>query len=58
MDQPDCARPSRPLLNGVNSWGSNRKGRAGDAPGLSLPGQALRPCSLVIHALYGLNKGT
>ena len=30
-----------------------RNGRAGIPPGLSLPGQALRPCSLLIRALYG-----
>ena len=30
------------------------EGRAGNPPHLSLPGQALRPCSLLIRALYGL----
>ena len=33
-----------------------RKPRAGDAPGFRFPAEALRPCSLVIHALYGRMK--
>jgi hypothetical protein len=33
-----------------------RKSCAGDASGLSFPGQALRPCSLVIRQLYGLRN--
>src|SRR6267142_3469206 len=46
-----------PCTRWVDASGQS-KGRAGDAPGLSLPGQALRPCSLVIHALYGREKET
>jgi hypothetical protein len=30
-----------------------RKGRAGDTPEPSFSGRPLRPCSLLIHALYG-----
>jgi hypothetical protein len=30
-----------------------RKPHAGDAPALSFPGQGLRPCSPLTHALYG-----
>ena len=30
-----------------------RESRAGDPSGLSFPGQALRPCSQLIRALYG-----
>jgi hypothetical protein len=33
-----------------------RKPRASDATALSLPGQGLRPCSLVNRPLYGPNK--